>query len=106
MPQLRTLPRPISCLITLLTLAAVSGAQQNPPPSFRANVDLIQLDVSVLDKAHQPVRGLTAADFTVLVDGVPRAVMAFKAVELPKPVPPSAPWIRDITPDVATNVRP
>jgi VWFA-related protein len=106
MPLLRTLPRPLSCLITLLTLAAVSGAQQNPPPTFRANVDLIQLDVSVLDKAHQPVRGLTAADFTVLVDGVPRAVIAFKAVELPKPVPPSAPWIRDITPDVATNAHP
>jgi VWFA-related protein len=93
----------------LLSVAALAGARQDrpaPQPTFRTGVDLIQLDVSVLDKDRRPVQGLTAADFTVLVDGQPRPIVAFRAVELPKPIPPSAPWIRDVAPDVATNTRP
>ena len=51
-----------------------AGQQQLPPvqpPTFRTGVDAVQLDVSVLDKDRRPVRGLTAADFTVLEDGKP-----------------------------------
>src|SRR6185295_6133567 len=76
-------------------------------PTFRSGVELIQLDVSVLDKARHPVNGLSATDFTVRVDGVARPVVAFKAVTLPPPSPPpSAPWIRDVAPDVSTNTHP
>jgi hypothetical protein len=41
-----------------------------PPelPTFRSRADLVQLDVLVLDEQGEPVRGLTAADFTVLRD--------------------------------------
>ena len=82
-------------------------ARQEPAPTFRSAVDLIQLDISVLDKARRPVHGLSAADFTVRVDGVVRPVVAFKAVDLPPaPPPPVAPWMRDVAPDVATNSHP
>jgi VWFA-related protein len=74
-------------------------------PPFRGGVELIQLVVSVLDNQRRPVRGLTAADFTVLDNGVVQPVRAFTPVEIPGTRPPAgtAAWTRDVAPDVATN---
>jgi VWFA-related protein len=74
-------------------------------PTFRAGVDVVQVDVSVLDRDRRPVRGLTAADFTVLEDGKPRPVVAFVPVELAEPpaTHSGASWLRDVAPDVASN---
>lgn len=84
----------------------VPPAQQPPPvPQFRTSVDLVHLDVSVLDKNRRPVRGLTAADFTVLENGKLQLVSAFSAVDLPGPEPAPAPWVRDIAPDVRSNAN-
>jgi VWFA-related protein len=91
----------------ICALAVALGVQT---PQFRAGVDLVQLDVSVLDKKTRvPVRGLTAADFTVLEDGSPQTVAAFSFVDIPDtpPVPVVAAhrvtWMRDVAPDVQTN---
>src|SRR5215467_11663183 len=56
--------------------AAAIGGQQSapqtppqtptPPPVFRAGVDLIQLDVTVVDASGRPVHGLTRDDFTLI----------------------------------------
>ena len=59
-------------------------AYQAPQVTFRAGVDLVDVEVSVLDKNRLPVRGLTANDFTVLEEGSPRPVVAFTAVDLQK----------------------
>ena len=95
---------------TVIALGAGLAAQQNTQsqrpsqaPTFRDRIDLVQLDVSVLDKDRRPVRGLTSKDFTVLEDGKPQAVAFFDPVDIPDPVPPSAPWKRDVAPDVRTN---
>jgi VWFA-related protein len=80
----------------------VSG-RQSQAPVFKSKVDLVQLDVSVLDRNRHPVRGLSKADFTVLEDGKPQDVAIFDAIDVPDPEPPPVAWMRDVTPDVTTN---
>jgi VWFA-related protein len=85
----------------VLLLASAVAAQQ--PPQFRAGVDLIQIDVSVLDRSRQPVTGLTAADFTVLEDGVEHPIAAFSEIVIPGADEPPTAWMRDVAPDVRRN---
>ena len=94
--------------VTALGLAAtlLAQGQQAPQPTFRSGVDLIDVDVSVLDKDRRPVRGLTADDFTVFEDGKPRPVVAFTPVDLPPRDLPAASWVEAVAPDVATNRYP
>ena len=88
----------------ILSLSAQSGqAPQEPATTFRAGVDVVQLDISVLDKNRHPVKGLTAADFTVLEDGKPQSIVAFAPVDIPGPVIPPVAWMRDVPSDVVTN---
>src|SRR5215207_10665575 len=46
-------------------------AQQGQTPTFRSGVELVTVDVGVVDRQGQPMRGLTASDFTVMVAGQP-----------------------------------
>ncbi|MGE5360340.1 MAG: VWA domain-containing protein [Bacteroidales bacterium] len=96
-----------TCLLfpvaVLATLAVLSAQQNQTLPVFRSRVDVVVLDVSVLDKDRQPVRGLEASDFTVLEDGKPQKITMFSAVEIPDPEEPSAPWMKEVTPDVRRN---
>ena len=90
-----------------LCLAALIRAQDSPRPqaTFRTGVDLIQVDVSVLDPDRRPIRGLGAADFTLLEDGQPRPIVSFTAVDVPAPVGAPAAWNAHGAPDVATNTH-
>ena len=75
-----------------------------PQATFRGGTDLVQVDVSVLDSRRHPVRGLTAADFTIFEDDQPREIQAFSEVSLPDRLQPSdAAWTREVARDVATN---
>ena len=65
-----------------LSLGAVLAAQQQPPQTFRGGVELVVLNVTVVDKDGKPVRGLTASDFTVTLDGQARPVRALDFLEL------------------------
>jgi VWFA-related protein len=102
-------------------VAGVQGGAQPPPPPpsqqpnpngragaqgparFRAGVDLVEVDVTVLDKNRQPLRGLTPADFTVFEDRQPQTLVNFSEVDVPQPVEPPAIWMREVSPDVKTN---
>jgi VWFA-related protein len=57
----------------------------------------------VLDRSRSPVLDLTAADFTVEVNGKTASVEVFTPVRLPPAEPEAAPWTREIAPGVATN---
>jgi VWFA-related protein len=101
--------RPVMCVLVCVAGLAVAGRAQQPPPqpqaTFQSGVDVVQVDVSVLDKDRRPVRGLTREEFTILEDGKPRPIVAFTAVELSERAasPARASWVRDVTPDVTTN---
>jgi VWFA-related protein len=86
-----------------IVCALVALAPQVQPPQFRAAVDLVHLDVSVLDRNRRPVRGLSASDFIVLEDGKPQAVSTFTAVDYPDVEPPTTPWMREVDPDIRRN---
>jgi hypothetical protein len=62
--------RPVVALALAIGIAAAPAARQAAPqrPQFRAEVEVVEVDVSVLDARRRPVRGLTAADFTVAED--------------------------------------
>jgi VWFA-related protein len=84
-------------------LAAPQKPAQQTPPVFKSSVDLVQVDVSVVDRGGRPVEGLTASDFTLLENGAARDIAAFAAVRVPAPETGSAAWLRDVPPDVRTN---
>jgi len=85
-------------LFTSLTASAIPQT-----PVFKSKVEVVQLDVSVLDKNRQPVRGLTQQDFTILEDGKPQPVVGFATFDVDSAAAPVTGWMRDVPPDVATN---
>ena len=99
-----------SVVALAVLLTAPAHTPQDPAPqTFRTGVDVVHVDVSVLDGDRRPVRGLTAADFTLLEDGKPRPIVAFTPVEIPAPPPPpdgAAAWVTNVAPDVASNDLP
>ena len=56
-------------------------AQPGQTPTFRSGVELVTVDVGVVDRQGQPMRGLTAGDFTVTVAGQPRRVVNAEFVD-------------------------
>ncbi len=79
---------PTLLLATLLVASAPLGATQPPaqrptpePLTFASDVRMIRLDVSVVDRAGRPVRGLMAEDFRILEDGKPVSLSVFEAIE-------------------------
>jgi len=95
--------------LCILGLIGSPGAQQpaapvdSPQTTFRAGIDVIQLDVSVLDKNRRPVRGLNAGDFTVLENGKPQRIVAVTEVGAEESDPVPTAWMRHTAPDIATN---
>ena len=100
----------------LLTAIAAGGpvhgqanqpaAPQQPPITFRAEINYVEVDARVLDGQGNFIPGLTAADFQVIEDGKPQQVTAFSFVNIPverldRPLFASKP----IEPDVRTNLQ-
>src|SRR5687768_17259399 len=68
-------------------LAAVAASAQQPtqppPPTFRVEVNYVEVDALVTDASGNPVANLTADDFEVLEDGKPQKITAFSLVNIP-----------------------
>jgi VWFA-related protein len=68
--------------ILALALSATLIAQQPPGPVFRADVNLVVVDVVVRDRSGAVVRDLTADDFEVREDNRPQQVVSFDVEEI------------------------
>jgi VWFA-related protein len=88
--------RPVSCgLVIALSvgLGAAAGGRQPPPaeqlprPSFTTGVSLVTAEVTVVDDDGRPIRDLGPEDFTVRVDGRPRAITTVQFVDQTPPPP-------------------
>jgi VWFA-related protein len=71
-------------------LAQQPPPQKPQPPVFRAGVDLVSVDVQVVADDGNPIVDLTAADFTVAIDGRPRRVASAELVRFAAPEPAAA----------------
>jgi VWFA-related protein len=68
--------------------SAVPSAMPSAPPadasaSFPSKVEMVTVDVVVTDKKGVAATGLTQADFTVLEDEKPQAIVSFESVQVP-----------------------
>ena len=65
---------------------APPAAGQDQPPVFRTGVEVLPIDVTVVDRDGRQITDLTAADFTVEVDGKPRKVLTSEYIKLYDPL--------------------
>ncbi len=96
------------------TVLAAGQNPANPPPpqqpqqpTFRVQVDYVEVDVVVTDRQGNLVRDLKKEDFQVFEDGKAQTISTFTHVDIPieradRPLFAASP----IEPDVKTNERP
>jgi len=66
--------------------SAIMGQEPAPAPttaSFRANVDLVELHVSVMDGLGRPVGGLRQEDFKITENNIDQRITIFKHEDIP-----------------------
>src|SRR6266568_4474830 len=101
----------------VLLCGAVLSAGQNPPaappsqpqpqtPTFKVQVDYVEVDAVVTDQRGNLVRDLKKEDFQVLEDGKVQSITNFTFVDIPveradRPLYADSP----IQPDVKSNER-
>lgn len=100
--RLIALTAAVAC--TLGLPSAQSGQRPSSQTTFRAGVELVQIDVVVLDKNGRHVRGLTDKDFGLFDRGKRQSVAAFEEVSHERPIVEQAPALPSSVPvDVGTN---
>jgi hypothetical protein len=66
--------------LAAFVLAVALLPQQPAAPTFRARIDLVQVDVVVVDKDGNPVTGMKASDFTLLDRKKPQTIATFEEI--------------------------
>ena len=84
-PLLNRLTVPALASLGAGLFAAMAIAQ--PPTAagqatFKAEAEVVAVDVNVLDREGRPIDNLTANDFSVLVDGAPRRIASAEFIRL------------------------
>jgi VWFA-related protein len=89
----------VSVALAACCLAAVS-AQTPQAPVFRSDVELLEMDVSVVDGQGKPVPDLKVPEFAVTVDGQARRVVSSEYISDAAPAASGA----RVDPYISTNV--
>lgn len=105
----------IAAVFVLIAGAGLLAGQAQPQsqepvlqgPTFKAQVEYVEVDAVVTDQQGQFVRNLTKEDFQVFEDGKPQNISTFAVVDIPieradRPLFAAKP----IEPDVQSNERP
>lgn len=90
-----------------LSAGQTSQSQAPPTPTFKAEVEYVEVDALVTDEQGRFVPDLRKEDFQIFEDGKPQTIASFALVEIPverneRPLFASVP----IEPDVQSNERP
>jgi VWFA-related protein len=104
-------------MFALLAGIALSAGQAAPPappqtappqtPTFKVQVDYVEVDVLVTDQQGRFVPDLKKEDFRVFEDGKPQSVSTFSLVNIPVERPDRPLFAAEaIEPDVESNERP
>ena len=72
-------------LLVVVCCAHVLVGQAPQQPTFRVQVEAIEIDASVTDARGNVVTDLTQADFEILEDGKPQTITSFSLVNIPRP---------------------
>jgi len=107
---MNTRPRLVALIVLLAGAALTAGqapAPQPQPPTFKVQVDYVEVDIVVTDKQGTHIRDLKKEDFQVLEDGKAQTISVFTHVDIPverfdRPLFAASP----IEPDVKTNEKP
>jgi VWFA-related protein len=91
----------VAAFLTIAGAAAVfaQSPATDPPPVFKAGVNLVRLDVRVTDRDGRPVRDMRQDEFEVIQEGERRPIVFFRHVE-----EPTAPYAEIIHQTVAGEV--
>jgi VWFA-related protein len=91
--------------VTVCALCWLAGApaqaQRQAPPSFKAAVDAVRLDVRVVAADGSFVGDITKDDLRVFEDGQEQAITAFSKVEIPLPAPTGPSPSSDVSSNVS-----
>jgi VWFA-related protein len=92
-----------SVICACAAVLSLRAQDAQTPPQFRAGVDVVQLDVSVLDKNRRPIRGLLPQNFTVTEDGKPQRIVTVAEMDAADRDPALSAWMKHVPRDVSSN---
>jgi VWFA-related protein len=83
--------RPLAALWPIPCALAVLAVHTPQQPTFKGGIDVVVVDVRVVDRAGRPVPDLQPGDFTVTVEGKPRAIVTAGFTSYPVAAAPARP---------------
>jgi VWFA-related protein len=90
-------------VLPCLGVVPATAMAQERQPRFRAEAELVLVDVVVLDRKGEPVEGLGQADFEVREDGTPQTIARFEAIGLEQSPPSRPPRARFVSTNAAAT---
>ena len=92
-------------VVCVASLFMATPSAQQAPPVFRSATSIVSVDVIVRDASGNVVKGLTAADFSVLEDGKPQQIETFSFQQINDTAPAAPAPTPALLTDLESKVR-